>query len=108
MEDLEKLLDECYDKVHTIPGVYSLYLFDLQYKKIEYKIIDQHHNKSKSYEVLRKVVSLFKDEAFDMLFIDVGERIFIHRISNNVILMVTSNKEVPLGKLVTLIKSIRG
>ncbi len=104
MESLEDILDRYDQKIKNSSEIYSIYLFDIKEIRIEYKIYDEHHDKSKSYAILEKMLYLFKDKEFNMLLIDIGERIFIKRLSDSLILMLTGSKELQLGKLFALSK----
>ncbi|BAF72348.1 hypothetical protein SUN_1397 [Sulfurovum sp. NBC37-1] len=107
MEEVAELLQKYYEQFKSITGVYSIYLFDPKNKKKVYKILDDRHNMKKSFKVLKKVAPLFKED-LSMLMGDFDERIFIQKRSDGIIFMLTSNKEVGLGRIFALMKIMEG
>jgi hypothetical protein len=107
-KSLADVLQSYFEQLSPIPGIYSIYLFDLKKKEKEYKILDERHNMKKSFKILKKIAPLFKDEEFEMLMGDFGERTIIQKRSDGIIFMLTCSKQVGFGKLMASTKSIKG
>ena len=106
MNIVDEIFNDCVLRIGDMDGLYSLYIFDLKNKDIRYKLFEDTHNREKVLKVLKKIIPLYREEEFDMLLIDLDERMIFHRLSDDMLLMLSSSRDIPLGRLLALIKNV--
>jgi len=108
MSALKKIFSQSLELYKQAPEISSLFVLDLANKEIEHKIFDNKtERKKRVFSLLKKIIPLLDDDKFELLTLEMEERITAYHISNRVIIIITSNKIAPLGKILTLLKSTK-
>lgn len=102
----KEILDRTFELAKNHDGLTALYNINIQKTKMQHKILSESHNKESFFNHIKKIFLTLKEEEFEMLLVDLDERIICKKIDAvNVIVFVTE-KEMSLGKIFTLLRGI--
>ncbi len=99
-------LDKLFELVKNIDGITALYNINIEDTKIQHNILSKSHNQESFVQYIKKIFPIFKEDKFEILLVDLEERIICKKVDNTNIIVCVSDKKVPLGKILTLLKSI--
>jgi len=102
----KKILDKAFELSKNYDGLTALYNIDIQQTKIKHKALSDSHNKESFLEYMKKIFLTIKEDNFEMLLVDLDERIICKKIDTTNVIVFVTDKEMSLGKIFTLLRGI--
>ncbi len=107
---MDKRLEETLAKAVELSKDYdeltALYIIDLNQTKIRQNIFNQSHKKEIFLKYMKKIYHLIKEDDFDVLVVDMNERIACKKIDQSIVVVLVADKEMSYGKIFALLRSI--
>ncbi len=102
----QNILDNVLALSKDYEGLTALYVIDLEKMKMRHQILNDTHNKATFMDRIQKITLTLQDREFEMLLVDLDERIICRKVDDTHIIVFVTDKEMTLGKVFTLIRGI--
>ena len=103
---LKQLLNRAIEISKTYSGITAIYSIDIDHTQVEYEILNKSHNKESFKRYIKKIFPIIREKEFDILFIDLNERIVCKKVGSSEIVIITADKELSFGKIFAMIRGI--
>lgn len=103
----KQILDRVFGYCQDYVGLTALYAINLEETKMHHKIINKLHDKESFLRYIKKIFFIMQEDEFEILTLDLDERIVCKKIDETNVIVFVSNKELPLGKIFTLLRGIQ-
>jgi len=102
----KEILDKAFELSKNYDGLTALYNIDIEKLKIKHKILNDSHDKESFLAYIKKIFLTIKEESFEMLIVDLDERIICKKIDTTNVIVFVTDKEMSLGKIFILLRGL--
>ncbi len=103
---LKQILDQAWERAQDYDGLTAMYSIDTEQTKMKHKVLDVSHNRSSFLAHIQKLFHTIREDDFEMLLVDLDERIVCKKIDPSKVIVFVAHKEMSLGKIFTLLRSV--
>ena len=104
--NLQNILDKAVEISKDFDGLSAIYSIDINQTKMQSKILSETHNKKIFLKYMKKMFLMIKDDDFEILVVDMSERIACKKIDDSSLIVLVADKNMSFGKIFAMIRSI--
>jgi len=102
----KEILDKTFELLKNYDKFTALYIINTKEVKIQHKILSDSHDKESFFRYIKQIFLTLKEDKFEMLIVDLDERIICKKIDATNIIILVTDKEMSLGKIFILLRTL--
>jgi len=102
----KEILEKTFELLKNYDKFTALYIINTEEVKVQHKILSDSHDKDSFLIHIKKLFFTLKEDKFEMLIVDLDERIICKKIDATNIIVLVTDKEMSLGKIFILLRAL--